>query len=324
MSINLSYYDITQFDYHDDSTKDGLIPQSAANSWIPLAPAFKRIDPKLGENRVKHFGNSQTLTINKRAKRWLDWSFELLALKYDSTSPAYDFWDLVSKCFYGGATGAPTSRPGSVLFGLKYNRTTPEYWTAADAKALDFTLRGNMVQDHLSFLMTGLARLQRFDTNNYVQGTATRRANPTLDPIVPSKDTTFLIDGADETKFVQTFSLIMRRTYERSGRADTVAGSSSQIAVDGLNFRELVPNTFEARLELELDPYGTDSARIIDYFNDTAQSTFEIKTQQETGGKKIQFTASKQEGADQPHQEAVSPSRISLTVEGSTINVATV
>ena len=323
-AINLSYYDITQFDYANDSTKDGAIIQSGSNSWIPLALAMKNVDPKVGENRIKHYGNSQTLIINKRSKRWADWAFELLALKYDVTSPAYDWFDLVNKCFYGGATGAPANRPGSVFFGIKYNRATPEYWTLADAKAEEFILRGNMVTDHLSFLMRGRSRISRFDTNNYVQGTATRRANPTSDPIIPSKDVTFVIDGINETKFVQNFTLTMRRAFEYSGRADTVSGTASQIAVDGLAFREFVPNTFEARLEFELDPYGTDSPRITDYINDTDLLTCEIKSEQGTGGKQIQFTASKTEGADQTHREAQSPSRISLLVEASTININTI
>lgn len=324
MSINLSYYDISEVYYADDPTADGAIIQSTTNSWKPLHPFLKNLDPKVGENRIKHSGNSQVITIDKRSKLWYEIGFELLTAKYDATAPAYDFWDLIHKSFYGGATGAQTLRPGSVQLGIKLNRATPEYWTFADMKAEEIILRGNMITDHLSFLIRAIARLGRFNTTNYVQGTATKRANPALDPIIPSKDTTFLIDGADKTKFIQNFSLIMRRAFERSGRADTVSGTSSQIAVDGFNFREFVPNTFEARLEMELDPYGTDSPEIIDYLNDTAQSTYEIKTQQGTGGKQIQFTASKIQGADQSHRENVSPSRVSLSVDATTINVATV
>jgi hypothetical protein len=93
--------------------------------------------------------------------------------------------------------------------------------------------------------------------------------------------------------------------------------------VTGESYREIVPNTFAARLECVIDPYGTTSTQLLNYLNDTALSTFEIRIPNETNGKAIQFTASKIRGADQEHREGQTPSVISLNVEGSTFNVNT-
>lgn len=326
MSINLSYYDLTQLDYVNDANNDGAIPQAAtlANQWVSLISAFKRASFRSRENRIKHRGNLQTLSIDKQVKKWLEWELELLALKFEGGTPDFDIWDIVNKSFYGGATGAPVTRPGNIFLGAKLNRTTPEYWTAFGCKAEEFVLRGNMVQDHLSMTLRGVARGFVFNTTNYIQGTSTRRAEPVKTPIVPAQDVTVTVDGADQTDLIQEFTLTLRRVYERHGRANTVVGSSSQVAIDGKNYREFVPNTFEGRLALVIDPFGTTSERLIDYINDIAQGTYEIKTSGATGAKQIQFTASKTQDAPQENVEGQSPSIVNLDIEGSTFNVATV
>ncbi|MBI5697130.1 MAG: hypothetical protein HZC29_01205 [Thaumarchaeota archaeon] len=105
--------------------------------------------------------------------------------------------------------------------------------------------------------------------------------------------------------------------------ADAVSGTTSQIAVNGLAYREFAADTFDARLDLVLDPYGTNTQTLIDHINDKSLGTCELQAEKSTGGKQIQFTASKINDSDQPHQQGNTPSKISLGIVGSTFNVNT-
>jgi hypothetical protein len=325
MSINVSYYDVTQIDYQSDSVDDGAIPQSGSSSWIPLALAYKTAKFAEMQERIKHRGNLQTLMIDVRAKKHLAWELEYLALKYDATSPAYDWWDIISKGFYGGATGAPVTRPSALWIGAKINRTTPEYWTAHGAKIEEFTIKGDMTKDHMSVLLKGIARGFSFNTTNYVQGTATRRADPAKVPIIPAQDTLIKINNVDLTTVVADWNLTMTRKFEQRGRSATVAGSGTQIALDGSNFREFVPNTFDGKLSIKLDPYSTITQNLIDYLADTALATCQLDAQSGSGsfGKSIKFLASKTQKADQQHATEKSPSIIELEIDGSSFQVDT-
>ena len=320
MSINLSYYDITQIDYREDTTNNGAIPQSGA--WIPLVAGFQSFNWKKAENRLQHRGNSQSLTIDKSVKNWAEWELGLVVLKYEA-SPLFDWWNFIHLAFYGGATGAPVIRPGNVWLAAKYNRATPEYFTAFGSKIEEITIRGNMTQDAMTILMRGMSRGFSFNTTNYVQGTATRQADPTKNPIVPASDVTIKIDNVDETQNIQDWTLTFRRTYRKSGLSATAAGSSSQIATDGKFFREFTPETIDARFNINIDPVGTASDRLIDHINDAALLTCELQAENATNGKQIQFTASKTTQADQNHAEGQSPSTIPLEIVASTINVNT-
>jgi len=324
MSINVSWYDVTQLDWASDGVDDGAIPQSGANIWKALALAYQRALFQVVENRIEHRGNLQTLSIDQRVKKALAIQLEYIALKHDAGSPAYGWWDLISQAFYGGATGSPSLRPSTAWIAAKINRATPEFWLASGVKIEELVLRGNMTEGPLTVALRMIGRGFRLDTNNYVQGTATRRADPPKTPIVPSNDVTIKVDNIDVTNLVQEFTLTLGRAYERRGRSSTVAGSSAQIALDGLNYREFIPSTFDGRLELTLDPFGTTTKELIDYLNDTALATCELRAENTTNGKNIQFTASKIKGADQEHRESQSPSTIALRVDGSTFNVATI
>ncbi|GEM_PF-5155058 len=324
MSTNLGWYDVTQVDVKEDTLNDGAIPQSGANSWLPTALHLKRILAKVMDNRAQLRGNSQGLSINDRVKIWLDWQMTLSALKYDSASPAFSWWDIVEKGFWGGATGAPVLRPSALWIGAKLNRSTPEYLTAFGAKISEFTLKGNMTEGELELILNGMARGFSFNTTNYVQGTATRRADPPATPIIPAKDMTITIDGSDITSLIEDFALSVSRGYKKSGRADTVAASGTQIGVSGMNYREFTPGVIDATIEINLEPYGTNTQKLIDQINDKALSTCEIKTQSDTGGKKIQFTASKYTDLNQEHVSEQAPSMIRLQITSKTLNVATV
>lgn len=323
MSINVSYYDVTQLDYQADSADTGAIPQTGSNSWVPLALVYSRAKFAEMQNRIKYRGNLQTLAIDVRTKKWLSWQLEYLALKYDATAPAYDWWDIINKGFYGGATGAPVTRPGALWIGAKINRTSPEYWTIHGAKIEEFIIKGDMTKDHMSVLLKGIGRGHSFNTANYVQGTATRRTDPAKIPIIPAQDTLIKINNVDLTTVVADWSLTMTRKYEQRGRSATVASSGTQIGLDGSNFREFVPNTFDGKLSIKLDPYSTVTQNLIDYLADTALATCEIQAQNTTNGKQIQFTASKTQKADQEHMTEKSPSIIDLEIDGSTFNVNT-
>lgn len=323
MSIDVSWYDVTQFDWKADSTDDGAIPQSAANEWKPLQQEYQRVLFRLGENRIQHRGNLQTLSIDQRAKIWLEIQFDHILQKYDSNSPAYGWWDLINQAFYGGATGAPATRPGTAFFAAKINRTTPEYWLAFGAKIEQLVLRGSMVDGPLVAQVRAIARGFQFNTTNYVQGTATRRAVPTKNPIIPSDDVTITVDGADITSLVQDFTLTLNRVYEKRGRSATAAESGTQIATDGKNYREFAPSTFDGRLELTKDPYGTVTDSLTDYITDKALSTVSIAVEKQTNGKTITFSASKTKQADQEHTEGQAPSSVAMIIDGSTFSVAT-
>jgi len=180
-----------------------------------------------------------------------------------------------------------------------------------------------MIEGPLTVSMRGIGRLWRFNTTNYVQGTATRRADPAKDPIIPSNDVTIKVNNIDETVNIQEFVLTLRRGYEMRGRAATATDSATQIGSSGLNFREFVPNTFDGRLDLIMDPFGTTTKELTQQLNDTALAVCEIQAQNTTNGKQIQFTAAKTKDVDQPHAEGKSPSAISLAIDGSTFNVNT-
>lgn len=323
MSINVSYYDITQIDFATDSNDDGAIPQSGTNTWKPLTVGFKKANFKVAEQRIEHRGNLQTLQIDKRVKKWLEWELNLLALKYDGTAPALDWWDIINLAFYGGATGSPALRPGKIFLALKINRTTPEYWTGFGARIEEVVLSGDMTQNHLDMQVKGVARGFRLDTNNYVQGTATRRTDPAKTPIIPAQDLTIKYNATDITTLVQSWRLTLRRSYEKRGISASVTNDASHVGVDGSAYREFMPNTFDGRLELQLDPYGTVTDSITNQISDTALGTCELQIPNSTNGKQIQFTAAKTKGADQPHEEGKSPSVISLQIDGSTFNVNT-
>ena len=323
MSIDVSWYDLTQLDWKADSADDGAIPQSAANEWKPINQEFQRAMIRVGENRLEHRGNQQTLSIDQRTKKWLELQFDYILEKYDANSPAYGWWDLINQAFYGGATGAPATRPGSVWFGAKINRATPEYWLAFGAKIEQLVLRGSMVEGPLIAQVRAIARGFQFNTTNYVQGTATRRAVPTKNPIIPSSDVTITVDGSDVSTLIQDFTLTLSRGYEKRGRSATASESSTQVGTSGMNHREFIPSIFDGRLELGIDPYGTVTERITDYISDSALSTVSISAENATNGKTITFSASKTKQADQEHSEGVAPSTIALIIDGSTFTVAT-
>lgn len=323
MSINLSWYDLTQLDWAADSADTGAIIQSTTNSWKPLTTSFQKAMFRINENRIEHRGNLQTLAIDQRVKRNLDIALEYIAYKYDAGAPAYGWWDLINQAFYGGATGAPATRPGCAFIAAKLNFGTPEYWTASGVKIQEVKISGSMVEGPMKVALKAMGRAYRLDTNNYVQGTATRRANATATPIVPSNDVTIKINNTDITSLVQDWTLTLSRGLAMRGRSATAADSSSQIGTDGRDYREFVPSTFDGKLELTLDPYGTTSAQILLQQADTALATCEIQAENTTNGKQIQFTAAKTKSADQSHTEGQAPSTISLIVDGSTFNVNT-
>lgn len=322
MSIDVGYYDLTQLDWKADSADDGAIPQSGTNGWIPINQEFKRASFKVGENRLEHRGNSQFLSIDQRTKKWLEIQFDYILEKYDATSPSIGWWDLISQAFWGGATGAPTTRPGAAMFGAKINRATPEYWLAFGAKIEQFIMKGSMVEGPLLAQIRAIARGFQLNTTNYVQGTATRRAVPTKNPIIPSSDVTINVDGSDVSTLIQDFTLTLSRGYEKRGRSATTASSSTQVGISGMNFRQFLPSIFDGRLDLNIDPYGTTTERITDYISDDALSTVSIAAENATNGKTITFSASKTKQADQEHAEGVAPSTISLIIDGSTFTVA--
>lgn len=323
MSINASYYDLTQLDWGADNSDDGAIPQSTANFWKPLVQEFKRAFFSIDENRLEHRGNQQTLSIDQRTKKNLQVQLDYIAEKYDANSPAYSWWDIISQAFYGGATGSPALRPAAAWIAAKINRATPEYWLTHGVKFEEVVIRGSMVDGPMTISLKGIGRGFRLDTNNYVQGTTTRRTALTKDPIIPSNDVTIYVNGVDVTTLVQEWILTMRRTYDKRGRSATVSGTSSQMALTGFNYREFIPSLFDGKLELTLDPYGTTTAQIIDQLNDTALSTVSISAQNVANGKTITFSASKTKQADQEYAEGKSPATISLLIDGSTFNVTT-
>jgi len=323
MSIDVSWFDVTQFDWKADTTDNGAIPQSAANEWKPLAQEYQKVRFAERQNRVEHRGNLQTLSIDKRTKKWLEIQFDYIAEKYDANSPAYGWWDLINQAFYGGATGAPATRPGTAWLAAKINRATPEYWLAFGAKIESVVIKGSMTEGVMTISINAIARGHQFNTTNYVQGTATRRTALTKNPIIPSNDVTITVNAVDVTSVVQEFTLTLTRKYEKRGRSATAAASGTQVATDGFNFREFVPSNFDGRLELTLDPYGTTTSQLIDYLADTALGTVSISAENVTNGKTISFTASKPKGADQDHAEGVAPSSLSLVIDGSTFDVST-
>ena len=321
MSIDVSWYDVTQLDWIADSADDGAILQTG--TWKPLAQEYQRALFRVGENRIEHRGNQQTLSIDQRVKKWLEIQFDYILEKYDSNSPAYGWWDLVSQAFYGGATGAPALRPGTAFIGAKINRTTPEYWLASGVKIEQMILRGSMIEGPLQAQIRAIARGYQFNTTNYVQGTATRRANATKDPIVPSNDVVITVDGSDVSNLIQNFVLTLTRNYQKRGRSASATESGTQIELNGLNYREFAPDTFDGRLELVLDPFGTTTENLIDQITDKALSTVSIAAESGTNGKTIAFSASKTKQADQEHSEGQAPSSLSLIIDGSTFNVTT-
>jgi hypothetical protein len=322
MSITLAPYDVTELFIKQDTDKDGSIDQSGA--WEPLpVSSKKRVFFGIGEERLKHYGNSQSLLIDKRVKQHGLFEFEYLLKRYESSpSPAFDWWNFINYAFYGGATGAPALRPGSAFIAAKLNWATPEYWALADAKIEQVVISGSMIRDAVTAAVRGISRFARLDTNNFIQGTATKRAAPATTAIHGS-DVLIKINNIDESEKIQGWSVTLARALELRGKAATVSGSSSQIASSGMQYREIVPNTFSGRIDLEIDPYGTGSTQLLNYLNDTELATCEIRIANETNAKNIQFTASKINDAKQTHEENKSPSVVSLSIEGSTFNVAT-
>lgn len=304
--INLSAYDVTQIDYIAD-LDDGNIPQSG--TWIPLISGFKRANFKIEENRIEHRGNLQTLSIDQRVKKWGSFDLELLNLKYHAN---LDWWDIVKKAFYGtGAEPAsPALRPATIAIGAKLNRPTPEYWTMLACKLNEVTLGGSFVDGHTTLGLKGLSRKPAFNTTNYVQGTAVRGSDPTKTPLIPASDISIYLDGVDRSTEIQDFTLTLTRTYEQHGRD----------ANDGMLFREFIPSDFDGRLDVKQDPLR--STHLTNFVNDTA-ITCEIRAQNTTNGKKIQFTAAKIKPAEQEHAEGQNPSTLSLAIVGSTFSVST-
>ena len=323
MSIDVSWYDITQLDFAVDNNDDGAIPQSGSDLWKPLQQEYKRALFRVGEERLEHRGNQQTLSIDQRTKKWLEIQFDYILEKHDANSPALNWWDFIAQAFYGGATGAPALRPASAWLAAKINRTTPEYWLAFGAKIEQIILSGSMVTGPLQAQIRAIARGFQFNTTNYVQGTATRRAVPTKNPIIPSTDTVITVDGADVSNVIQDYVLTLTRAYEKRGRSATVAESATQVGTDGFNYREFAPTTFDGRLELTLDPFGTATDNLIDFLDDKALSTVSIAPDSAVNGKTISFSASKTKQADQEHSEGNAPSSISLIIDGSTFDVTT-
>lgn len=323
MSIDVSWYDVTQVDWAVDTLEAGAIIQSTTNTWKPLAQEYQKVRFSERQNRLEHRGNQQTLSIDKRTKKWLEIQFDYIAEKYDSASPVYGWWDLISQAFYGSATGAPALRPSTVFIGAKINRATPEYWLAFGVKIESVVIKGSMTEGAMSITLNAIARGYQFNTTNYIQGTATRRTDATKNPIIPASDVTITVNAIDVTSVIQDFTLTLSRKYEKHGRSVTTAASGTQIGTDGLNFREFIPTEFDGRLELKLDPYGTTTANLIDYLADTALGAVSISAENATNGKTISFSASKTKQADQEHSEGVAPSSLSLIIDGSTFNVTT-
>ena len=323
MSIDVSWYDVTALDWAVDGVDTGAIIQSTTGTWKPLAQEYKTARFTEMQNRVEHRGNLQTLSIDKRVKKWCEIQLEYIAEKYDANSPAYGWWDLISQAFWGGATGAPVTRPSTAWIGATINRTTPEYWLIGGVKIEQVIIKGSMVDGVMTVGISAIGRAHQFTTATYVQGTATQRAASTKAPIVPSNDVTITVNAIDVSTVIQDFTLTLTRGYEKRGRSATVAASGTQIGTDGENYREFVPTNFDGKLELTLDPYGTTTANLIDYLADTALGTVSISAENATNGKTITFSASKTKTADQDHAEGVAPSVISLAIDGSTFGLTT-
>jgi hypothetical protein len=319
-AINLSYYDLTSIQWLSDLTDDGSVPQSG--TWFNIGAGFKSLTIKKMESRLKLYAKSQTRQFDKSVKNWAELEYEFSPWKFDAGSPNYGWWDIISQAFYGGATGSPVLRPGRIYFSAAYNRATIEYWLLSGAMISEVAISGDFTKDELSVNLKGMGRGFQFNTTNPMQGSTTLRTN-TLNPIVPSNDCTLKINNIDVSKIVQNFVLTLTRKYESRGRSNTVAATSSQIAMSGANWREFTPNTFDGKLTVKLDPYGTNTQQVIDYINDTALAVCELQAENVTNGKQIQFTASKTQKADQQHKTEKTPSEIDLDIEGSTFNVNT-
>lgn len=305
--INLSWYDLTQLDIIDE-TAEGTLP--TAGAWMPLVPLFKRARFGIGENRVVQRGNKQTIAIDKRVKKWGVFEFDLLLFKYAAGPPIWDWWNIINKALYGAATGAQVLRPASISLGAKLNRTTPEYWTFSGIKLEQAVLRGSFIEGEAILSIRGISRKVSFNTTNYIQGTATRNADPSSTPMVPASDISILLDGTDRSTELDNFNLTISRTYKMSGRD----------ATDGINFREFTPQTFDAKLEVQQDPLRSE--HMTKFVDDTA-ITCEVKAQNSASGKQIQFTASKHKGSEQEYSEGEAPSMLTLVIDGQTFNVNT-
>lgn len=307
--INLGWYDVTQLDWIAD-LNDLAIPQSGA--WKPLVPLFKRARFDIDENRIEYRGNQQTIQIDKRVKQNGVFEVDLEMFKYDVGPPIWDWWDIVKQGFYNTAAEpvGPALRPSTFTLGAKLNRPTPEYWTALANKIEQVKVAGSFTEGDATLSLIGIARKITNNTTNYIQAPATRNTDPVKTPIVPASDITILLDGTDRTTELQDFTLTLTRTYKKAGR-DTS---------DGMLYREFIPIEFDGRLECKQDPLRAE--HLTKYLADTA-ITCEIKIQNNTKGKKIQFTAAKHRGSKQEYSEGEAPSSLDLDIVAGTFSVDT-
>lgn len=305
--FELAWYDVTQIDTLNEVT-DGILETTGA--WGPLALAYERAKFGIGQSRMTHSGNSQSKTIDKRTKLWGLYELDLVPMKY-SSSPAWDWWSIVKNAFYGIAAepAAPALRPGTLSLGAKLNYSSPQYWTLLGCKHTQIQLSGKITEDPLSLKISGMSRFVTKDSTNYVQGSATRLADPPKDPIIPSNDVSIYLDGTEQTQNVEDFTLTLARAFKQMGRDNT----------NGLAFRTFAPRGFTGKLELNM---GSSSLAQLDKFLADLNVTVEMRIQNSTGGKKIQFTAGKNQDASQEHKKE-DQSLLKLDIDGSSFLVTT-
>lgn len=305
--FELAWYDVTQIDTLNEVT-DGIL--ETTGSWGPLALTYERAMFGIGQKRMSHFGNSQTKSIDKRTKFWGLYELDLVPLKY-SVSPAWDWWSIIKNAFYGTAAepAPPSLRPNTISIGAKLNYPTPQYWTFLGCKHTQVQLSGKMTEDPLSLKISGMSRFATKNTTDYVQGSANRLSNPTADPIIPSNDVSIFLDGTEQSHNVEDFTLTLGRTYKQMGRDST----------NGLAYRTFAPRSFSGKIELNM---GSSSLAQIDKFLADQNVTVEMRIQNSTGGKKIQFTAGKHQDAKQPHQKE-DQSLLNLDIDGLSFLVTT-
>lgn len=305
--FDLAWYDVTQIDTLNEVT-DGTLETSGV--WTPLALQYERAKFGIGQNRSKHFGNSQTPTIDKRTKFWGLYELDLVPMKY-SASPAWDWWSIVKNAFYGTGVepAAPALRPSTISIGAKLNYTTAQFWTLLGCKHTQVQLSGKMTEDPLSLKISGMSRFATKNTTDYVQGSATRGADPPKEEIIPSTDVSIFLDGTDKSSDIEDFTLTLARGYKQLGRDST----------NGLAFRAFAPRSFSGKLELNM---GSTSLAQMDKFLADQNVTCEMRVQNSTGGKKIQFTAGKHQGADQEHKSE-ELSMLKLDIDGNSFLTST-
>jgi len=280
-------YDVTEIVYLKESTY-GSTPTSG--SWVSVSKP-RTFTPRVTmvNREAVGLGFQQTQQFLK-TKEYVEAEFEGLIQKKSASGPAWNWKDFFLYIVAAAQAASPTSRIDPFSLGAKLDLATDEFWHLRGCKLRSFEIRGDAVDDLLTYRCGVVGNYGRHTTTDYVSGTASRAGNPTTDPVAFSECKLEVPDATDILPDISRFGFTFTREVELRG-TDATTPAKYANAVEG-----------EREMRLEITKDFEDATEVTD-FQASTERTMDLRVPLASGGVSLACSKLRWLTLEPPHRE---------------------